>query len=147
MGQGSKQHLQEYVSYAEQHEPIGRQGNYHYAEAESADLGAADVPSAQDLMPDDPSVTGLLTTASYDDGSDIVANFHRMGGIEAINNSGGGGTYSDAAIAEQAKGFLRTAGRMYSLAEQRELENESHPKGARNLDELDLAGTHYEDAL
>lgn len=85
-----------------------------------------------------------------DDGSDIVAQFHRMGGIEAINNSGGGsggGSYSDSSIAERAQGFLRTAGRMYSLAEQRELEEEAHPKGARNLSDLDLRGTHYEDAL
>lgn len=141
LDQGGRQHLQEYTSYAEQHE--NRQASMHYAE----ELAAADVPSANELMPEDPSVTGLLTTASADDGSDIVAQFHRMGGIEAINNSGGGGSYSDAAIAEQAKGFLRTAGRMYSLAEQRALEEESHPKGARNLDELDLAGTHYEDAL
>ena len=83
--------------------------------------------------------------SSTTDSSDIVAQFHRMGGIEAINNSSGGGSYSDSAIAEQANGFLRTAGRMYSLAEQRELENEAHPKGARNLNELDLRNTHYED--
>jgi hypothetical protein len=84
-----------------------------------------------------------------DDRSDIVAQFHRMGGIEAINNSGGsgGGSYSDSSIAERAQGFLRTAGRNYSLAEQRELEEEAHPKGARNLSDLDLRGTHYEDAL
>lgn len=95
-----------------------------------------------------PDEMGLGRQASFDDdGSDIVAQFHRMGGIEAINNSGGsgGGSYSDAAIAEQARGFLRTAGRVYSLAEQRELEEESHPSGARNLKDLDLRGTHYED--
>ena len=126
--QGGQQHLQDYTSYAEQHEKLG-----------AADLGAADVPdSFEAIVPE--AIGG-------EDSSDIVAAFHRMGGIEAINNSGGGGSYSDAAIAEQAKGFLRTAGRMYSLAEQRELENEAHPKGARNLNELDLAGTHYEDAL
>lgn len=79
------------------------------------------------------------------DSSDIVAQFHRMGGIEAINNSGGGGTYSDSSIADRAQGFLRTAGRVYSLAEQRELEEESHPSGARNLKDLDLRNTHYED--
>lgn len=129
LDQGSKQHLQEYTSYAEQHE-----ASLRYAEAEMA---VADVPGASNLMPED-NLSG--------DHSDIVAQFHRTGGIEAINNSGGG-TFSDSAIADQARGFLRTAGRMYSLAEQRELENESHPKGARNLGELDLAGTHYEDAL
>jgi hypothetical protein len=127
--QGGQQHLQDYTSYAEQHEKLG-----------AADLGAADVPDSFEAITVPEAIGG-------EDSSDIVAAFHRMGGIEAINNSGGGGSYSDAAIAEQAKGFLRTAGRMYSLAEQRELENEAHPKGARNLNELDLAGTHYEDAL
>ncbi len=126
--QGGQQHLQDYTSYAEQHEKLG-----------AADLGAADVPVSFESIPAPEGLGG--------DSSDIVAAFHRMGGVEAINNSSGGGSYSDAAIAEQAKGFLRTAGRMYSLAEQRELENEAHPKGARNLNELDLAGTHYEDAL
>lgn len=126
--QGGQQHLQDYTSYAEQHEKLG-----------AADLGAADVPESFESIPAPEGLGG--------DSSDIVAAFHRMGGVEAINNSSGGGSYSDAAIAEQAKGFLRTAGRMYSLAEQRELENEAHPKGARNLNELDLAGTHYEDAL
>jgi hypothetical protein len=128
--QGGQQHLQDYTSYAEQHEKLG-----------AADLGAADVPDSFEAI--------IPEAIGGEDSSDIVAAFHRMGGIEAINNSGGGGggSYSDSAIAEQAKGFLRTAGRMYSLAEQRALEEESHPKGARNLDELDLAGTHYEDAL
>lgn len=134
LDQGGKQHLQDYISYAEQHEASRR-----YAEIPMADMATADIPGSSNLMPDDLMASG--------DRSDIVANFHRMGGIEAINNSGSGGGYSDAAIAEQAKGFLRTAGRMYSLAEQRALEEESHPKGARNLNELDLTGTHYEDAL
>jgi hypothetical protein len=80
------------------------------------------------------------------DSSDIVAEFHRTGGIQAIN-SGGGGGYSDEAIFEQARGFLRTAGRNYSLSEQRELEQEFHPRGARNLKDLDLNGTHYEDGV
>ena len=131
LDQGGKQHLQDYTAYAEQHEASRR-----YA---MDDLAVADVPGASaDLIPND---------GFSDDGSDIVAAFHRMGGIEAINNSGGsgGGSYSDASIAERAQGFLRTAGRMYSLAEQRELEEESHPKGARNLGELDLRNTHYED--
>jgi len=52
---------------------------------------------------------------------------------------------TDDGIARQAQRLLRTAGRVYSLAEQRELEEESHPKGARNLSGLNLAGTHYLD--
>jgi hypothetical protein len=82
-----------------------------------------------------------------DDSSDIVAEFHRTGGIQAIDSGSGGGSYSDAAIFEQARGFLRTAGRNYSLSEQRELEDEFHPRGARNLKDLDLNGTHYEEGV
>jgi hypothetical protein len=52
---------------------------------------------------------------------------------------------SDDSIADNARKILRTAGRIYTLAEQRELEDEFHPRGARNLNELDLRGTHYED--
>lgn len=37
----------------------------------------------------------------------------------------------------------KVAGRQFSLREQQELINERHPLGARNLDELDLEGTHY----
>ena len=42
--------------------------------------------------------------------------------------------------------MIRTAGRKFSPQEQRELEDESHPLGARNLPtEADLANTHYVD--
>jgi hypothetical protein len=56
-----------------------------------------------------------------------------------------GGRFTDDDIASQAQGFLRTAGRNFSMAEQRALEDEEHHLGARNLDGLDLSGTHYED--
>jgi len=144
LNKGGEQHLQEYTSYAEQHEASRR-----YAEEEMSNLASADVPGMSPQLPPTPETHGILASFE-DDGSDIVAQFHRMGGIEAINNSGsggGGGNYSDNAIAEQARGFLRTAGRHFSLSEQRELEEESHPEGARNLRDLDLRGTHYEDAL
>ena len=43
-----------------------------------------------------------------------------------------------------AQAFLRTAGRKYTDEEQRELEAEFHPQGARNLPTDDeLEGTHY----
>lgn len=73
------------------------------------------------------------------DDSDVVRQFHASGG-GFLNESHG-----DDSIAERARGMLRTAGRNYTLAEQRELEDEFHPRGARNLAELDLRGTHYED--
>ncbi len=76
--------------------------------------------------------------------NDIVARFQRSAANSAINASPGG-TFSDDAIAHAARGFLRTAGRVYSVAEQQELMDESHPKGARNLAGLDLSNTHYED--
>lgn len=78
-----------------------------------------------------------------DDNSDIVAAFQRNAANSALAGPSGGGSYSDDAIAQAAQGFLRTAGRVYSQAEQQELMDESHPKGARNLPGLDLRGTHY----
>ena len=79
-----------------------------------------------------------------DDGSDIVAAFQRNAANSALGSgAGGGGAYSDDAISQAAQGFLRTAGRIYSLAEQQELMDEAHPQGARNLPGLDLRGTHY----
>ena len=81
----------------------------------------------------------LVLAASLDD-SDVVRRFHASGGgfLDDPANS-------DDGIAAAAQKMLRTAGRNYTPAEQRELENESHPKGARNLGSLDLRGTHYED--
>lgn len=111
MNDSTVRKLQDYTSYAEQHE-------------------------------------ASRTAGFEDDGSDIVRQFQANIGNTALGaNAGGRGGFSDAAIAEQARGFLRTAGRVYSLAEQRELEEESHPSGARNLKDLNLTGTHYEDAL
>lgn len=78
-----------------------------------------------------------------DDDSDIVRQFQASGGGALNAPAGNGGSFSDDAIAKQAQRMLRTAGRVYSLAEQRELEQEEHHLGARNLDGLDLEGTHY----
>lgn len=78
-------------------------------------------------------------------GNDIVRQFQASGG-GALAEESSGGNYSDAVIAERAQHFLKTAGRHFSLADQRELEAEFHPLGARNLPtEEDLAGTHYLD--
>lgn len=47
-------------------------------------------------------------------------------------------------ISDGANNFLaRQAGKNYSLAQQAQLEQEEHYLGARNLDQLDLTGTHY----
>lgn len=75
--------------------------------------------------------------------NDIVRQFQASGG-GALAGSGGG-NFGDDAIAGQARKFLaKTAGRVYSLAEQQELVDESHPNGARNKpNDDDLAGTHY----
>ena len=71
--------------------------------------------------------------------SDIVRRFHASGAAEAIN----GPTRSDDDIAGHARKFLaKTAGRVYSLAEQQELIDE--PGTARNKPTReDLLGTHY----
>lgn len=79
-----------------------------------------------------------------DDDSDIVRQFQAQNGW--LMGGGGGGnaqTAGDAEIADRAAAFLRTAGRKFTLAEQDELINESHPEGARNLASLNLEGTHY----
>jgi hypothetical protein len=75
--------------------------------------------------------------------NDVVRRFQASGG-GALATSGGG-NFGDDAIAGQARKFLaKTAGRVYSLAEQQELVDESHPNGARNKpNHDDLAGTHY----
>lgn len=75
--------------------------------------------------------------------NDIVRRFQASGGGALANNSGG--SFGDEDIAQQARKFLaKTAGRVYSLAEQQELVEESHPSGARNKPTNDdLAGTHY----
>lgn len=81
---------------------------------------------------------------AYDDNSDIVRTFQAHIGETALGDgAGGGGRFDD--LAGAAQGFLRTAGRNYSLSEQSELIREGDRGGARNLDSLDLAGTHYED--
>ena len=77
---------------------------------------------------------------NWDDwlGRDIAENPHNY-----TASASGGGRFDD--ISGAAAGFLRTAGRNYSLAEQSELIREGDKGGARNLDSLDLKGTHYED--
>lgn len=81
---------------------------------------------------------------STDDDSDIVRSFQASLGETALGqNSRGSSRFDD--IAGAAQGFLRTAGRHFSLAEQSELIREGDKGGARNLDSLDLRNTHYED--
>ena len=81
---------------------------------------------------------------AYDDDSDIVRSFQANLGNTALGSgAGGGGRFDDFSSA--AQGFLRTAGRNYSLSEQSELIREGDKGGAGNLRSLDLAGTHYED--
>lgn len=83
--------------------------------------------------------------ASVDDSVDIVAQFQRSAGAAAVMGGGqsSGGT-DDFASSPMVQAMLRTAGRNYSPEEQRELEAEFHPQGARNMPTNDdLAGTHY----
>jgi LysM repeat protein len=107
---------------------------------EEVAIGGIDDPDAnQD--PFDPRLIG----ASYeDDNSDVVRAFQANLGDTALGAGGGGGGRFDD-FSSAAAGFLRTAGRNYSLAEQSELIREGDKGGAGNLRSLDLAGTHYED--
>ena len=94
---------------------------------------------------DDPYHREASVGYSTDDDSDIVRRFQAHLGDSALGAGagGGGGRFDDFSGA--AQGFLRTAGRNYSMAEQSELIREGDKGGARNLDSLDLSGTHYED--
>jgi hypothetical protein len=83
---------------------------------------------------------------STDDDSDVVRTFQAHLGQTALGaEAGGGGQGRFDDFASAAQGFLRTAGRNYSLAEQDELVREGDKGGARNLASLDLRGTHYEE--
>lgn len=94
--------------------------------------------------PDDFGYSGgeIHMAAPEDNDDDIVAAFQRSAGAAAVMDNAPSGGSDD--IADRALAFLRTAGRKYSPAEQRELEAEHHPLGARNLPtEDELSGTHY----
>lgn len=80
-----------------------------------------------------------------DDSSDIVRRFQAHLGETALGAGAGQGAGRFDDFSSAAAGFLRTAGRNYSLAEQSELIREGDKGGARNLASLDLAGTHYEE--
>ena len=94
---------------------------------------------------DDDSYREASIGYSTDDDSDIVRTFQAHLGETALGAGAGGGSGRFDDIAGAAAGFLRTAGRNYSLAEQDELVREGDKGGARNLASLDLSGTHYED--
>jgi LysM repeat protein len=94
---------------------------------------------------DDPHHREASVGYSTDDDSDIVRRFQAHLGDSALGAEAGRGSGRFDDIAGAAAGFLRTAGRNYSLAEQSELIREGDKGGARNLDSLDLKGTHYED--
>jgi hypothetical protein len=108
---------------------------------------------AEGIAPAEEDATSLPIPDTADplaDSTDIVANFQRSAAAadlmsNAPSGGGGGGRFSDDDIANHAReAMLRTAGRKFTLAEQRELEEEEHHLGARNMPtDADLAGTHY----
>ena len=121
--------------------------------------GGAEIPDIPDpysrtassfregAAPDDDPEPFHTASASDDfmpePGVDVVAQFQRSAAAQAVMSENRGQSNDDLAAA--ASQFLqRTAGRNFSMAEQAELMNERHPLGARNLDQLDLGGTHYE---
>ena len=123
----------------------GEEGAGAAGEAGEAAEGAGALGELGELAP-------LVALASDSDAADddILRMFHATAGAAAIKSGGPargggrGGNHSESDIANAASQFLqRTAGRNYSPQEQRELMEEYHPEGARNLAGLDLAGTHY----
>jgi hypothetical protein len=80
--------------------------------------------------------------------SDIVASFQRSAGalemMHASEGSARSGSLDDFASSPMVQGMLRTAGRKFTPQEERDLEQEEHHLGARNLPtSQDLEGTHY----
>ena len=111
-----------------------------YEEADDAGRGITRLPSGEQAE------TLVVRRHHGSVGSDPIEQFYSSGAAESLKSGSrsSGGSFSDDAIAANASQFLmRTAGRNYSLSEQRELEEEEHHLGARNLDGLDLTGTHY----
>jgi hypothetical protein len=89
-----------------------------------------------------PAFGSGATSAGQTADADILASFHRSAGAGAVFANGT--SPGDDNIAGAAQAFLRTAGRVFSPEDQRMLEAEAHPLGARNLPTDDeLAGTHY----
>jgi LysM repeat protein len=128
----------------------GNPGPVEYGTSEEyADEARAKMDDVTDLG-DDPLSTPMgewQKQGAYDDtddSSDVVRAFQANLGDTALGAGGGGGGRFDD-IAGAAAGFLRTAGRNYSLSEQSELIREGDKGGAGNLGDLDLRGTHYED--
>jgi hypothetical protein len=84
-----------------------------------------------------------------DGGGDILAAFHRSGAAGAVmsespQQQGSTDDFASSPLVQQFNAMQRTAGRVYTPDEQRELEAEYHPMGARNMPTPDdLAGTHY----
>lgn len=117
-------------------------GDAEGAEAAGDAAGAGEAAEGAGMLEE---LAPLLLAASRTDGSDIVRQFHASGGGCLNAPAGNNGQYGDDSIATQAQKLLKTAGRNYTPAEQRELEDEFHPRGARNLKNLDLRGTHYID--
>jgi hypothetical protein len=92
----------------------------------------------------DPQLTEYGEPAATPMGSDIVAQFHRSGAAQAIYQQQASSDADYFASSPYVQGMLRTAGRKFTPEEQRELEEEEHHLGARNLPtDADLVGTHY----
>lgn len=138
------------VSYLPGQDPVGQAPppvNRHHAAMSMQAQHVAHDPTAASLMGEyrDPTPGSYQRT---NDASDVVRQFQAsMGGDSWASDytPTGAGGFDVSAGANQ---FLqRTAGRVFSQADQLRLEQESHVLGARNLDELDLSGTHYLDGM
>lgn len=111
------------------------------------DGGANALPSTGGTDMGAPAPAGAdMHTSGYitNDDSDVVRQFQAGFTEWEVQSSVTGVDNFDIASAAQDH-LAKVAGRNYTFSEQAELMNERHPLGARNLDDLDLAGTHYLD--
>lgn len=98
----------------------------------------------------DPELASYSGDAGADPGmtADIVANFQRSAGALSMMHGGSNapraGSLDDFSSSPMVQSMMRTAGRKFTPEEERELEQESHVLGARNMPTPEeLAGTHY----
>jgi hypothetical protein len=103
-----------------------------------ADSDEVSVPAG---MPSGDEYGGTEGTGQKED--DIIARFQASAAAQSLN--AGNATPQDNDIAAAARGYLSKTAEVFGDAEAGQLIAEGRGVRARNLDLLDISGTHYED--